>query len=94
MCEGLGRLRATLGEQFCTGCRYCMDCPSGVDIPRLMHVYNNWKAFGLADWAPRELSEMPKEKRADRCNQCGTCEEKCPNKLPVRERLQELRKIG
>ena len=94
MCEGLDRLRATLGEQFCTGCRYCMECPSGVDIPHLMHVYNNWKAFGLADWAPRELSAMPQEKRADRCNQCGACEEKCPNKLPVRERLKELRKIG
>jgi predicted aldo/keto reductase-like oxidoreductase len=94
MCEGLDRLRATLGEQFCTSCRYCMDCPSGVDIPHLMHIYNNWKAFGLADWASEELARTLAEKRADKCNDCGACEKKCPNELPVRTRLKELLKIG
>jgi uncharacterized protein len=94
MCEGLDRLRAKLGDRFCTGCRYCMDCPSGVDIPHLMWVHNNWKTFGLADWAREELTRMAKEKRAENCNQCGACEKKCPNQLPIRERLQELLKIG
>jgi uncharacterized protein len=94
MCEGLDRLRASLGEQFCTGCRYCMECPSGVDIPRLMHVYNNWKSFGLESWAREELKAVPAEKSAAKCNDCGACEKKCPNVLPVRARFKELAKIG
>jgi predicted aldo/keto reductase-like oxidoreductase len=27
MCAGLDRLRATLGDRFCTMCRYCQPCP-------------------------------------------------------------------
>jgi predicted aldo/keto reductase-like oxidoreductase len=28
------------GDIPCTGCRYCMDCPHGVDIPSVFSVYN------------------------------------------------------
>ncbi|MEI7436519.1 MAG: aldo/keto reductase [bacterium] len=91
MCEGLDRLRATLGERFCTTCRYCMPCPQGVDIPRHMEVYRNWKCFGLADWPQHGLNPIPEAQRASLCNECGECEKKCPNTLGIREMLRELR---
>jgi len=93
MCSGLDRLRERLGSRFCTSCRYCMDCPSGVDIPRLMQVWNNWRTWGLEEWARKELAGVPPESRPDRCDDCGACEDKCPNELPVRERLKELRAL-
>ncbi|MBN2451428.1 MAG: aldo/keto reductase [Lentisphaeria bacterium] len=83
LCEGLDRLRAELGDRFCTGCRYCMPCPQGVDIPRYMGLYRNWRAFGLEESVRRQLAAVPAEKRRERCNACGACREACPNDLDV-----------
>ncbi len=90
MCEGLDKLRAGLGDQFCTGCRYCMPCPQGVDIPHHMDLYRNWKCFGLEDWVKSALERMPEEKRWTHCTECGECEDACPNSLHIRDTLKEL----
>lgn len=91
MSAGLDRLRATLGERFCTNCRYCMPCPQGVDIPRHMEVQRNWKCFGLDGWPRNGLKAIPEAQSAARCNECGECEQKCPNQLGIRDTLRELR---
>jgi len=91
MCEGLDRLRAALGERFCTMCKYCMPCPQGVDIPRHMEIYRNWKCFGLAAWMQSALKGVPEAQSAVKCNECGACETKCPNTLAIRDALKELR---
>jgi hypothetical protein len=93
MCEGIDRLRESLGEGFCTACGYCMPCPQGVNIPRYMCTHNNWKAFGMEAAARDMLKSIAEEHSADRCNECGECEEKCPNSLPVRESLRELKAL-
>jgi len=90
MCAGLDRLRAGLGERFCTNCRYCMDCPRGVEIPWHMQVYNHWKGYGLPDSVATSLARMPRDRSYLRCNACGACEGKCPNQLPIRARFKEL----
>ena len=90
MCEGLDRLRETLGQTFCTGCRYCLPCPQGVDIPRHLEIYRNRECFGLETWAEDALKAVPEAQSAAKCNECGTCEEKCPNSIEVREVLRRL----
>jgi predicted aldo/keto reductase-like oxidoreductase len=90
MCEGLDRLRTTLGDRFCTGCRYCMHCAQGVDIPGYMEIYRKWKCFGLDAWAKKALKAFAEDKSATKCNKCGACEEKCPNTLEIRKMLEEL----
>ena len=90
MCQGLDRLRESFGEGFCTACSYCMPCPEGVNIPRHMCTHNNWKAFGMEDAARDVLGGIPEDQRAELCTECGECEEKCPNSLPIRESLKEL----
>jgi len=90
MCAGLDRLREGLGERFCTSCRYCAECPAGLEIWRLMDIWQHWKVWGLEDWAADALRKLPDEKKPTNCDACGDCEEKCPNKLDIRQRLEEL----
>ncbi len=81
---------ADLGKDFCTACRYCMDCPQGVDIPHNFHLYNMAKVYGLTDWAREQYKGLEEAKRASSCIKCGECEPKCPNKLSVIDRLSEV----
>ncbi len=87
----LDQLRQRLDGGLCTACGYCQPCPQGVRIPRYMAEHLNWKGFGLAAWARRSLAGVPTDQSLDNCNRCGQCEEKCPQRLPIGDRLEELK---
>ena len=74
----------------CTGCRYCMPCPNGVNIPGIFSAWNN---VSLYDTDPKENWELNRIKQEgqtpDQCVQCGACEAACPQHLPIIEKLQE-----
>ena len=79
--------------RFCLSCGYCQPCPQGIDIPevfRAFMIYKNYpdnlKPMGLDIY--RRLEVGP-----DECVECGECEEKCPAKLPIIERLKEVVKV-
>ena len=93
MCDGVDRLRERLGEEFCTACRYCAECPEGLQIAELMEAWQNWRAFGLEKWAQETLRNTADEKQPARCNACGACEKKCPNGLRIQERLAQLSEL-
>ncbi len=77
----------------CTGCRYCMPCPFGVDIPRNFAIWNNYGMYHNTDATKhRYFENMKAEERADRCKSCGACEKVCPQKLPIREHLVRVAK--
>ena len=79
----------------CTGCRYCMPCPQGVDIPGTFAAYNwrytDGKIQGLKEYfmctALRRDSTA-----ASRCIGCGKCEKHCPQGIAIREELKNARK--
>jgi uncharacterized protein len=81
----------------CTGCRYCMPCENGVDIPSCFEYYNQAyaydaqeKATGVYLWALNGSFSGGVQGYASCCVQCGECEEKCPQHLPIREYLQDV----
>lgn len=82
-----------LGELPCTGCGYCMPCPNGVDIPENMHLYHIQRAFGVSDEMKKAYHDL--DRAAEACIECGECEPKCPQRIPIIERLEETgEKLG
>ncbi len=74
----------------CTGCRYCMPCPAGVNIPLCFEEYNN---LYLADDPDGErfmyaarlggAVALGKAEFASLCVQCGKCVEQCPQQIDI-----------
>ncbi len=89
------RIIAAREKVGCTGCGYCMPCPSGVDIPGYFRCYNAMyaenKQAGRFQFAQTvALTKQPSF--ATQCIQCGKCEKHCPQGIPIREKLREADK--
>ena len=79
----------------CSGCRYCMPCPKGVNIPGIFscynHMYSESKSSGRLEYFQTiALRSEPCE--ANLCIKCGKCEQHCPQNIPIREKLVEADK--
>ena len=76
----------------CTGCRYCMPCPKGVDIPGNFYYYN-LKYMERSSRARFEFAQnmgLRKEPGfASQCVGCGKCEQHCPQHIDIREKLKQ-----
>lgn len=79
----------------CTGCRYCMPCPKGVDIPGTFACYNLMysanKFEGRFEYA-RNVGVREVPGYVSQCVGCGKCETHCPQNIPIREKLKEADK--
>ncbi|MBQ4107380.1 MAG: aldo/keto reductase [Lentisphaeria bacterium] len=84
---------AELKNIYCTGCAYCQPCPVEVRIPDVMQSLIYRKVYGLTTAAGNYYAQIGDRfhpgKMASACVGCGQCETKCPQKLPIRERLKE-----
>ncbi len=73
----------------CAHCGYCQPCAQHVSIPYILELYNDACMFdALVDsrWCYRVF--VKPENRADQCTECGECEEKCPQHIPIMETLK------
>ncbi len=78
----------------CTGCRYCMECPHGVDIPKVFAVYNlaraneNERRFMVVmDRYSRYLDAASSPKN---CVGCGKCVSECPQNIDIPKIMKEI----
>ena len=74
----------------CTGCRYCMPCPMGVDIPDNFSIWNKLGMFQQPEAVKKQWTQrFPDSEKALHCIRCGKCEAVCPQKLPIRTALAQ-----
>ena len=90
-------------DLYCTGCDYCKPCPQNINIPHIFNAYTHHNVYGMSalakdmydkvktgqkDWHGNLISEP-----VSKCAECGQCEEKCPQKIKIIEKLKETDKI-
>ncbi|MDR1509973.1 MAG: 4Fe-4S dicluster domain-containing protein, partial [Synergistaceae bacterium] len=82
----------------CTGCGYCMDCPVGVDIPRVFAAYNHYRTIlestnvtvaniVFGNTYTRVLNESQK---AHNCVSCRKCVEHCPQGIEIPKFMKDI----
>ena len=76
----------------CTGCRYCMPCPKGVDIPGTFYHYNlmyiEKKTSARFEFA-QNMGMRKEPGFASQCVGCGKCETHCPQHISIRDMLKQ-----
>jgi len=74
----------------CNKCSYCMPCPLGINIPRVLESYNQ-----LAIKGKEEALKMysTNKIKADQCKICKACEKLCPNKVKISDMMIQIDKI-
>ena len=81
----------------CTGCSYCMPCPQSVDIPQCFRSLNDASLSGKWEALKANylylLGGTRELKGASHCVECGLCETKCPQHLPIRKLLKEVKEV-
>ena len=79
------------GSLPCTSCHYCVShCPKGLDIPRLLELYNEHKFTGGGFIAPMALAAVPEDKQPSACIGCRSCEKVCPQQIKISEAMADF----
>ena len=90
-------------EITCNMCEYCQPCPSQVAISRIFELMNYYRVYGLKEYARKQYQdigvgtldsgEKDEREKADACTECGRCEEQCPQRIEIIERLKEIHQV-
>ena len=77
----------------CTTCGYCLPCPQEVAIPDVFTYFNEYHLADTKEAHDRGVMMynvcMPAENRADKCVSCGVCESRCPQSIPIADKMRE-----
>ena len=79
--------------EFCTGCGYCKECPNGFNPAKFMETMRDFVRYGvdparLVEWIHSKYPHQDPIEQLGLCTECGECEPKCPQHLPIVETIR------
>jgi uncharacterized protein len=77
----------------CTRCGYCAPCPNGVDIQGNFDLYNQGLMYEELVIPRFFYLNQDERERAGSCEQCGECEEKCPQEIAISEWMPKVHAV-
>jgi len=78
----------------CTDCKYCLPCPSGVNIPGVFNIYNDAIIYENPERGRMVYNHfMSEDERANLCIECGECLEKCPQQIEIPDWLKKAHEL-
>ena len=77
------------GSIPCTDCQYCNECPAGVDIPRILQLYNHFYINKVRINFVNQYRTLKPSSKAHNCTGCGLCEKLCPQKIEIIKYMKE-----
>jgi len=72
---------------YCRDCALCMPCLKKINIPAILRFHSFYVDFELKNWARKLYSGL--EIKANKCTQCGACQQRCPYNLPIEDMLKK-----
>jgi predicted aldo/keto reductase-like oxidoreductase len=90
----LEQYAAAATGDYCRLCETCLSaCPVGVRIPDILRFRMYYQNYGHCEDARELYAALPGPQRATACTQCGLCQEACPSRLAIVEKLKEAHKL-
>ena len=78
----------------CTACKYCLPCPSGVNIPRVFEIYNDAIMYDSMERGQMVYENfMSEDERGNLCIECGECLDKCPQQIEIPDWLKKAHEV-
>ena len=91
----------------CNDCKYCMPCPSGLDIPGILLHFNKCINEGNMPASSQDENyrkarrafligydrSVPKLRQANHCIGCGQCNPHCPQSIDIPKEMQHIDKF-
>ena len=90
----LGREITKVDALPCTGCKYCCEgCPMGINISRIVDLYNEYSYSGMGFRINMAISSMDEDKKPSACIGCQACEALCPQNIKISEMMKKFADI-
>jgi predicted aldo/keto reductase-like oxidoreductase len=92
--EALDKFVRATSRDTCRMCGTCVrHCPAGIPISDIFRYLTYHEGHGKTRLARAAYQALPREARAESCQDCASCEDLCPHGVAVRRKLRRADRL-